>query len=169
VRFNFYDLLPAIAFPVRCPGYARAAGAEFESAIIQTAGNKGFVMDNGHKQRMLKFLGVGLLNTAFGYGIYAALVFIELPYLIALFLATVAGVIFNYFSIGRIVFKARGGWLAFGKFIAAYVVVYIVNAALLSLLTVNFNLSPYLGQMLCIPPNVAMSWLLMNCWVYKNG
>ncbi|MFA6920423.1 MAG: GtrA family protein [Gallionella sp.] len=127
------------------------------------------MMDIERNRRMLKFLAVGLLNTLFGYSIYAGLVFIDLPYLIALFLATVVGVVFNYFSIGRIVFSARGGWLAFGKFIAAYVVVYVVNAALLSMLTVNFNLSPYLGQMLCIPPNVAMSWLLMNCWVYKNG
>jgi putative flippase GtrA len=136
---------------------------------FETVENKGFMMDIERNRRMLKFLAVGLLNTLFGYSIYAGLVFIDLPYLIALFLATVVGVVFNYFSIGRIVFSARGGWLAFGKFIAAYVVVYVVNAALLSMLTVNFNLSPYLGQMLCIPPNVAMSWLLMNCWVYKNG
>jgi putative flippase GtrA len=126
-------------------------------------------MENGRNLRMLKFLGVGLLNTLFGYGIFAALVFIGLPYLIALLLATIVGVIFNYFSIGRIVFKVRGGWHMFGKFITAYIVVYVMNAALLSILTVNFKLSPYLGQMLCIPPNVAMSWLLMNCWVYKNG
>ena len=126
-------------------------------------------MDNGRNGRMLKFLGVGLLNTLFGYSIYAVFVFIGLPYLIALFLATVAGVIFNYFSIGRIVFKARGGWLVFGKFIAAYLVVYVINAALLSILTVNFNLNPYLGQVMCILPNVVTGWLLMNYWVYKNG
>lgn len=126
-------------------------------------------MDNKRNQRMLKFLGVGLLNTAFGYGIYAVLVFIELPYLLALFLATVAGVIFNYFSIGRVVFEARGGWLVFGKFITAYVIVYIVNAALLSITTHFFHLGPYLGQIVCIPPNVITGWLLMNYWVYKNG
>lgn len=122
-----------------------------------------------YKLRMLKFLAVGLLNTAFGYGIYAALVFIELPYLIALLLATVAGVVFNYFSIGRMVFRARGGWWLFAKFVAAYVIVYIVNAALLSVATRLFHFDPYLGQIACIPPNVATGWILMNYWVYKNG
>ncbi len=126
-------------------------------------------MNNERNQRMLKFLVVGLLNTAFGYSIYALLVFIELPYLIALFLATVAGVIFNYFSIGRMVFKARGGWAAFGKFIAAYAIVYLVNAALLSVATHFFHLDPYTGQIVCIPPNVMTGWLLMNYWVYKNA
>ena len=123
----------------------------------------------GRNRRMLRFLGVGLLNTAFGYGIYAGLVFIELPYLIALFLATVAGVIFNYFTIGGMVFKARSDWRVFGRFIAAYVIVYIVNAALLGIITNLFHLDPYLGQIVCIPPNVMTGWILMNYWVYKNG
>ena len=126
-------------------------------------------MDNGRNLRMIKFLSVGLLNTAVGYGIYAALLLIGMQYLVALLLATIAGVIFNYFSIGKIVFKARSGWLMFGRFITAYITVYVVNAAFLNILTVNFSLNPYLGQMLCILPNVAISWLLMNCWVYKNG
>ena len=124
---------------------------------------------NWCNQRIVKFLGVGLLNTLFGYGIYAGLVFINLPYLIALFMATLAGVIFNYFSFERMVFKARGGWLVFGKFIVAYAVVYVINATLLSILTLNFYLSPYLGQVICIIPNVVIGWLLMSYWVYKNG
>lgn len=120
-------------------------------------------------QRVVKFLGVGVLNTLFGYGIYAALVFIDLPYLAALFVATVVGVIFNYFSFGRLVFKANGGWFVFGKFIAAYAAVYVINAALLSILTENEYLNAYLAQGVCIFPSVAISWFLMNHWVYKNG
>lgn len=125
-------------------------------------------MGNLRNQRIVKFLGVGMLNTLFGYGIYAGLVFINLPYLIALFMATLAGIIFNYFSFGRMVFKARGGWLMFWKFILAYAVVYVINAILLSILTQVFNLNPYLGQVVCILPNVVISWLLMSNWVYKN-
>lgn len=120
-------------------------------------------------QRIVKFFGVGALNTLFGYGVYAGLVFINLPYLIALLIATLAGVIFNYFSFGRMVFKARGGWLVFGKFIVAYAVVYVINAALLSILTEGNYFNAYLAQGVCIVPSVAMSWFLMNYWVYKGG
>lgn len=120
-------------------------------------------------QRIVRFLGVGVLNTLFGYGVYAALVYVGLPYLVALFMATLAGVVFNYFSFGRMVFKANGGWFVFGKFIIAYTLVYGVNAGLLSILTEGKYLNAYLAQGVCILPSVAISWFLMNQWVYKNG
>lgn len=119
-------------------------------------------------QTIAKFLGVGVLNTVVGYAIYAILILVNVPYLAALFLATVAGVTFNYFSIGRLVFKSKGGLIIFGKFIAAYGVVYVVNAVALETAIKHFQLGPYLGQALCVPPSVILSWFLMNYWVYKN-
>jgi putative flippase GtrA len=118
--------------------------------------------------RLVKFLGAGVLNTAFGYAMYAALLFFNMPYLAALLLATVAGVVFNYFSFGRMVFNGYGGGLVFRKFVIAYLILYCVNAVLLGGLTRIFLLSPYLGQVICIPPSVILGWILMNYWVYKN-
>lgn len=118
--------------------------------------------------RIIKFLSAGILNTAFGYFVYAGLLFINVPYLVALFVATVAGVIFNYFSFGRIVFKGIGGRFVFIRFVVAYSLIYAINAALLGLLTEYFLVNPYVGQVLCIPIGVLLSWLLMNYWVYKN-
>jgi len=115
-----------------------------------------------------RFIGVGLLNTAVGYGIYAILILLTVPYLAALLMATVMGVIFNYFSIGRLVFKSRGGRIVFVKFIAAYGVVYAINAASLDVLIKHFQFNPYIGQALCVPLSVIISWLLMNNWVYKK-
>jgi len=119
-------------------------------------------------QPIAKFLGVGVLNTVVGYAIYAILILANVPYLAALLLATVAGVTFNFFSIGRLVFKSNGGLVIFGKFIAAYGVVYVVNAVGLEIAIKHFQIGPYLGQALCVPTSVILSWLLMNFWVYKN-
>jgi putative flippase GtrA len=118
--------------------------------------------------KIIKFLSTGVLNTVFGYSVYAFLLFIKTPYLLALFVATVAGIIFNYFSFGRLVFHRHGGWFVFGKFFIAYALMYGVNAALLRVFMIDFLLSPYLGQVICIPISVLLSWLLMNYWVYKN-
>lgn len=118
---------------------------------------------------MTRFIGVGLLNTVVGYAIYGILILLKAPYLAALLMATIAGVIFNYFSIGRLVFKSRGGLIVFGKFIAAYGAVYGINATALDVLIKHFQFNPYIGQALCVPLSVIISWLLMNYWVYKNN
>jgi putative flippase GtrA len=118
--------------------------------------------------KIIKFLCVGLLNTVFGYAVYAGLLFLKVPYLAALFVATIAGVIFNYYSFGRMVFNGQGDWLVFGKFVTAYALIYTVNAALLNGLTKGLLINPYLGQVICIPLSVVLSWILMNHWVYKK-
>lgn len=119
--------------------------------------------------RLIRFFGVGLINTVVGYLIYAILVLAHVPYLVALLLSTVAGVIFNYFSIGRLVFRAKGGWVIFCRFVGAYGIVYLINAVLLNLALRHFALGPFVAQISCIPPSVLASWLLMNFWVYKNA
>ena len=118
--------------------------------------------------KIIKFLSAGVLNTVFGYSVYAVLLFIKTPYLLALFVATVVGIIFNYFSFGQLVFHGHVGWFVFGKFVIAYALIFGVNAALQRVFTIGFLLSPYLGQVICIPISVLLSWLLMNYWVYKN-
>ena len=123
---------------------------------------------HGSIKLIARFVGVGLLNTVVGYGIYGGLILLKVPYLVALLMATIMGVIFNYFTIGRLVFKARGGLVVFGKFIAAYGVVYGINATALDVLIRHFQFNPYIGQALCVPLSVVISWLLMNYWVYKK-
>jgi putative flippase GtrA len=118
--------------------------------------------------KIIKFLSAGFLNTVFGYSVYALLLFIKTPYLIALFVATVSGVVFNYFSFGRMVFHGIVGWYVFGKFIISYALIYGANAVLLGALTRDFHINHYIGQAICIPMSVLLSWLLMNYWVYKN-
>lgn len=117
---------------------------------------------------VIKFIGTGLLNTAFGYGAYTLLLYVGLPYLLALLASTVAGIVFNYFSFGHLVFSKDKSWPMFGRFVITYAFIYCVNAVLLRLLTDHFLISPYLGQIICIPISVALSWLAMNHWVYRK-
>lgn len=119
-------------------------------------------------KRIVKFLSAGALNTAFGYAVYALLVFVKMPYLSALLTATVAGVVFNYFSFGQLVFQGHGGRIVFAKFLIAYSVIYSVNAVVLGGLTNYLLLDAYTAQAICVPPSVVLSWVLMNFWVYKK-
>ena len=117
----------------------------------------------------IKFLFAGGLNTVFGYSIYVIFVFVGIPYLVSLLMATILGVIFNYHSFGRIVFPSLGGMVAFRRFIAAYSTVYLINAIALEMLTNNLQLGPYAAQVICISPSIIMNWVLMNYWVFKRS
>ncbi len=116
----------------------------------------------------IKFLGVGLLNTIVGYSIYAVLIAFGLSYFTALFLATILGVTFNYFSVGSLVFVSKGGLAIFAKFVLAYSFVYMLNAIALNILILTLHLGPYIAQALFVPLSVSLSWMLMNYWVFKN-
>lgn len=117
--------------------------------------------------KIITFIGAGFLNTAFGYLVYAALIYIGLQYFVALLVATVAGIIFNYYSYGLMVFDGVGGRSVFFKFIVAYGFLYAVNAALLDVLMNGWLKNPYSAQAICVPLSVCLSWLIMNKWVYK--
>ena len=117
---------------------------------------------------LLRFLVVGVLNTLVGYGLYAGFILLGIPYLIALLLSTILGVIFNYFSTGRLVFKSTGGLPIFIRFITAYIIVYFINATELNALIKHFLIDPYTGQAICVPTSVILSWILMNYWVFRR-
>ncbi|MFO1431420.1 MAG: GtrA family protein [Candidatus Competibacteraceae bacterium] len=118
--------------------------------------------------RFLRFIATGVVNTAFGYSVYGVLVFLGLPYPLALALATVAGVAFNYRTFGRFVFASSGGAKIFAKFLASYLVIYILNVLMLGSLLHFLHLDPYLSQLLCLVPTVVIGFLLMQSWVFRG-
>jgi putative flippase GtrA len=116
--------------------------------------------------RVARFLATGILNTAFGYGLYALFVALGMPYLPALGVATVLGVVFNFFSFGKLAFRAvlRGG--TFARFVLGYGASLALNALLLWLAHERLGLGPYAAQAACLPPTVAATYLILHHWVY---
>jgi putative flippase GtrA len=116
----------------------------------------------------IKFLFTGIVNTIFGYLAFALLIYFDYDYLIALLISTILGVLFNYFSYGVYVFSSKTSPLKFFKFIVSYILIYCFNTLMLHVLKIVLMLDIYFLQMICIPFNVVISWVLMNRWVFKN-
>jgi putative flippase GtrA len=119
-------------------------------------------------RKVARFLATGVLNTAFGYGLYALLVFAGLPYLPALVVATAAGVVFNFFTFGRLAFRVALARGMFPRFLAGYGIALALNAALLWFARERLGLDPYTAQLACLPPTVAATYLILNFWVYAQ-
>ena len=115
----------------------------------------------------IRYLLVGGLNTAFGYSVFALLVFIGLHYSIALFFATVTGVIFNFKTFGILVFGQRDHRLIW-RFLAVYGVLYAVNFFLVFIL-LPFLHNVYAANALATIFNAAFGFYLSQRYVYEKN
>lgn len=111
-----------------------------------------------------RFLGTGLLNTAFGYAAYALLVLSGAPVWGAVAGATLMGITFNFFSYGGLVFGSSG-LDRLPRFVAVYALVYAINVALTKLL-MSWGLGPLLAQAVLVPFLAVLAFTLMRSLVY---
>lgn len=116
---------------------------------------------------LVRFLAVGCLNSIFGYGCFAILLYAGIHYALALLLATVAGVLFNFKSTGVLVFKSHNNRLIF-RFLAVYGLVYGVNVTCIKLLQV-LGVGPYYGGALLLLPMALLAFLLNRKYVFRRA
>ena len=118
--------------------------------------------------QFLRFLVVGVVNTLFGYAVFAGLVLAGVAPLAALVVCYVVGVPFNYLTTGRFVFaSARRSAGSFIRFVAAYVMIYIFNAVLYRGVEAMVG-APLAAQALCIPLVAVFSFLLFKLHVVRE-
>ncbi len=113
----------------------------------------------------VKFILVGILNTAFGYLVFALLLFLGLHYTLAVILSTVAGVLFNFKTTGTLVFKNHNNKLIF-KFVAVYTITTTLGIIILrmaELAHINLYLAGLVSTGIC----AIISFLLNKNWVFK--
>lgn len=122
------------------------------------------IYSTGRYYQFLRFLLVGALNTFFGQSVFIIFVLCSVRDQVALLLATVAGVIFNYSTAKRVVFQRSGSGAARWKFILCYVVTFGLNALLLSI-GAQF-MSPILTQLLLALPIALLTFVLMRQYVF---
>ncbi len=115
--------------------------------------------------QFLRFLLVGVMNTAFGYGLFALLTWLGLAYPVAIGLASLGGIAFNFQSIGRLVFKKGAPLSRMGRFAAVYAVVYGVNIGGVAAF-LHFGLNVYLANALMILPLALLAYLLQQKFVF---
>jgi putative flippase GtrA len=113
-----------------------------------------------------RYIAVGLLNTAVGYSLYAIFIFFGLHYSLAVLFSTILGVLFNFKTIGKIVFRNDSNCLLL-RFIAVYTVTYILNIMGLRIFD-YFNFDMYLAGALILIPLAIISFVLHKTFVFRT-
>ena len=116
---------------------------------------------NTEIRRFARFLVVGVVNTAIGYGLYALfLLATSLDPQGALALAFALGVLWNYLTTARFVFGTRG-YSRLPAYAVAYLAVYALNAQALRM-AVAAGWNPLLAQALLVPFAAVLTYLAVS-------
>lgn len=123
-------------------------------------------MRNLIKNRFVKFVCVGSINTLFGYGCFSFLLYIGLHYTLAVLLSTILGVLFNFKSTGILVFRSYDNGRIF-RFIACYAMIYLLNIVGMEML-LQSEFTPYVAGAILIVPMAILSFILQKRLVFNH-
>lgn len=119
------------------------------------------------KNKFFLFLLVGGLNTLFGYGLFVLLIYVGFHYVWASLIGTVLGVLFNFQTTGKIVFKNKDNLLIF-KFILVYVLLFGIQIICLRLFELA-GITPIIAGAILILPMAVVAFILNRLLVFKKA
>lgn len=119
------------------------------------------------RHRLLRFLVVGAVNTAFGYGTFLAALALMPSTLPALVLATLIAIVFNFVSLGTHVFGSRDPRRIW-RFGLTYGLVFGYNAVGLRLFE-QAGTAAWLAGLLLLPGGVAISYVANSRFVFSGA
>lgn len=117
-------------------------------------------------EQFVTFLFVGVLNTLVGYLLYVFFVWVGCNYIFAPLFSTILGVLFNFKTIGVIVFKSHNNRLL-GKFFGVYGMVYVCNVLGLKCLDKVGVTNMYIAGAILVLPLALLGFGLNKKWVFK--
>ncbi len=117
--------------------------------------------------QFIRFIFVGVLNTAFGYGVYCLGIWIGLSYWWATLVANVLGVLFNFKTIGVLVFENPNNRLFF-RFVLCYVLAYFINVGIIKLFTQFTSLNQYISGFIAIVITALFSFFFQKLIVFRK-
>lgn len=116
-------------------------------------------------KRFILFLIVGVVNTGFGYGVFALLIYFKVHYSLAALISTFLGILFNFKTTGIIVFRNSNNRLIF-RFFLTYGITYLLGLLFLYI-TNYFKISNYIAGAIWLLPGAVISYFLMKSIVFR--
>ncbi len=119
--------------------------------------------------KRIRFLFVGGLNTAVGYGFYALFISIGLDPYVATTLSTVLGVINSYFWNKYFTFRQPKKSLSeILRFVLVYAISYGANLGLVYVFIDMLGMNSYLSGVICLFVTTIVSYVGHNFFSFKN-
>lgn len=117
--------------------------------------------------RVFRFVLVGGINTLFGFTVFGVIAYLGGHTWQALLGGNIAGIVFNFLTIGGIVFRDLSP-KRMVRFIAAYLGLFLLNLKAIELLTNAIQADRILAQALLTAPMAILSYLIMSRFVFPT-
>jgi putative flippase GtrA len=115
--------------------------------------------------RFIRFLFVGGINTLFSYLVFSVFILLQFHYAIASFLATILGILFNFFTTGKIVFNNNDPKLLF-RFFGVYGIIYLFNLLGLKIFN-DYQVNLLIAGAILVFPSAILSYFLNKVLVFR--
>jgi len=117
-------------------------------------------------RQFLRFLVAGGVNTLFGFGVNIAAMLAGLPIWLAMLAGTVAGIAFNFFTLGSYAFRDLSAE-RLPRYVLGYAIVYVVGLTAFHVLQLVVR-SPIACQVVLVIPMALLSYLIMSRFVFQK-
>jgi putative flippase GtrA len=125
------------------------------------------VRRNGEITRLYRYLAAGVLNTSTAYLVFSILLFLGTHYAAATLVGGLAGTVTAYRLNSKWVFNYRGK-RRYGRFLALFVVSYLVNVAIQKALLTTGLVDGYVAGAVGTVATVVLGYLLARTWVFAE-
>ncbi len=115
----------------------------------------------------IRFLFTGALNTLFGYLVYVFFYWVFKDKTVALIFDYMLGIIFNFKSYSILVFNS-GNNRRIIRFIAVYILSFVLNYYSLVLFCDIWKIHPYIGQIIALMYVPVVLYFLLKYYVFNN-
>ena len=117
----------------------------------------------GSIERLWRYYQAGIINTAFGYGLYALFVSLGLNMYLAQIVAHLLGMAFNYVTYSRHAFHDSD--VSKSRFVASYAVNYLLGLGALWAIS-HLIASPYLAGFIAVGIVSLINYFVLKNWVF---
>ena len=114
-------------------------------------------------RRLWRYYQAGIINTAFGYGLFALFVALGLNMYVAQIASHLLGMAFNYFTYSRHAFHDSD--VSKSRFIASYAVNYLLGLGALWGVSQAVT-SPYLAGFIAVAIVSLINYFILKHWVF---
>ena len=120
---------------------------------------RGFI-NNLFEDKKVRFLFVGVLNTIFGYAVYALFIYLKMHYFLAQLLSSILAIAHSYLWNKYFTFRSPGGSASeIIRFVSVYAVSYLLNMGILFVSIEFFKWNAYFAGFICLFVTTVISYV----------